>query len=104
MKFVNEQRESIRDSKLILVFFFGSKFRFACNCIQSILIDYFFRYKLVLADDLVELLDPIRLKIEDYLRNRDYLESVLRDGRDAASQIAQNTMAEVKTKIGVNIS
>lgn len=51
----------------------------------------------------MELLDPIRLKIEDYLRNRDYIESVLRDGRDAASQIAENTMAEVKTKIGVNL-
>lgn len=65
--------------------------------------DNIFRYKSVVAEDLVELLDPIRLKIEDYLRNRDYIESVLRDGRDAASQIAENTMAEVKTKIGVNL-
>lgn len=63
----------------------------------------FSRYKLALAEDLVLLLDPIRLKIEDYLKNRDYLESVLKDGRDNASHTAQQTMIEVKKKIGVNI-
>lgn len=63
----------------------------------------FSRYKLALAEDLVLLLDPIRLKIENYLKNRDYLESVLKDGRDNASHTAQQTMIEVKKKIGVNI-
>lgn len=66
-------------------------------------LNIFSRYKLALAEDLVLLLDPIRLKIEDYLKNRDYLESVLKDGRDNASHTAQQTMIEVKKKIGVNI-
>lgn len=57
----------------------------------------------MLAEDLVNLLDPIRLKIEDYLKNRDYLESVLRDGRDLAAQTAETTMKEVKSRIGVNV-
>ncbi|XP_031632535.1 tryptophan--tRNA ligase, mitochondrial isoform X2 [Contarinia nasturtii] len=61
------------------------------------------KYKLVLADDLVNLLDPIRLKIEDYLKNRDYLEAVLKDGRDVASQTAETTLKEVKHRVGVNI-
>lgn len=51
----------------------------------------------------MNLLDPIRLKIEDYLNNRDYLEKVLKDGRDLAAQTAEVTMDEVKSRIGVNI-
>lgn len=57
----------------------------------------------MLAEDLVNLLDPIRLQIEDYLRNRDYLEVVLKDGRDRAMQTAEVTIDEVKTKVGANI-
>lgn len=56
---------------------------------------------MVLAEDLVILLDPIRRKIEDYLNNRDYLLTVLKDGRHRALETASNTMAEVKKKIGV---
>ena len=57
----------------------------------------------MLAEDLVNLLDPIRLKIEDYLKNRDYLASVLKDGRNVAAETAETTMKEVKERIGVNI-
>lgn len=57
----------------------------------------------MLAEDLVNLLDPIRLKIEDYLKNRDYLASVLKDGRNVATETAETTMKEVKERIGVNI-
>lgn len=57
----------------------------------------------MLAEDLVSLLDPIRLKIDDYLKNRDYLESVLREGRDVSAETAEATMKEVKSRIGVNI-
>lgn len=60
-----------------------------------------FRYKLVIAEDLANLLEPIRRKIEDYLNNRDYLLAVLKDGRHRAVETASNTMAEVKKKIGV---
>lgn len=57
----------------------------------------------MLAEDLVNLLDPIRLKIDDYLKNRDYIESVLRDGREWALESAENTMHDVRQRIGVNI-
>lgn len=57
----------------------------------------------MLAEDLVNLLDPIRLKIEDYLKNRDYLEKVLKDGQVLAAETAEATIKEVKSRIGVNI-
>lgn len=57
----------------------------------------------MLADDLVNLLDPIRLKIEDYLKNRDYIETVLRSGREWALESAGKTMCEVRQRIGVDI-
>lgn len=57
----------------------------------------------MLADDLIALLDPIRLRIEDYLKNRDYLETVLRNGRDWATRSAETTMSEVKSRIGVKL-
>lgn len=57
----------------------------------------------MLGDDLVNLLDPIRLKIEDYLKNRDYLETVLKDGRDVATQTAEKTMKEVKNLVGIDV-
>lgn len=57
----------------------------------------------MLAEDLINHLDPIRLKIEDYLKNRDYLESVLKNGRDIAQQSAEKTMKEVKNRIGVDV-
>lgn len=60
----------------------------------------FVRLKMTLAEELIQLLNPIRLKIEDYLKNRDYLLAVLRDGRDKAAETAENTMAEVRKKVG----
>lgn len=57
----------------------------------------------MLADDLVELLDPIRGKIEDYLKNRDHIETVLRNGREWALKSAEKTMHDVRHRIGVKI-
>lgn len=62
-----------------------------------------FRYKLVVADAVIKRFDPIRLKIDDYLKNRDYLISILKTGRDTASQRAEETIKEVKMRIGQNI-
>lgn len=87
----------------------GSKSHF--NSVIAILISekefvnilVFLRYKLVLGDDLVSVIDPIRLKIEDYLKNRDYIETVLRNGRDWATQSAEKTMDDVRKRIGVKV-
>lgn len=71
--------------------------------INNIFIIKFERYKLVLADDLVELLDPIRRRIEDYLKNRDHIETVLKQGREWALNSAEKTMTDVRQRIGVKI-
>lgn len=63
----------------------------------------FCRYKLVVAESLINQLNPIRLKIEEYLKNRDYLLSVMKIGRDRASERAENTLREVKEKVGMVI-
>lgn len=61
----------------------------------------FFRYKFVVADALIEHINPIRLQIEDYLKNPDYLCSVLADGSDRARETAEKTIEEVKAKVGL---
>lgn len=62
---------------------------------------YFARYKFVVAESLIEHFNPIRLEIENYLRNPEYLESILERGNDKAREVAQKTMDEVKAKVGL---
>jgi tryptophanyl-tRNA synthetase len=53
------------------------------------------------AEALIEHLNPIRQKIEDYLKNPEYLCSVLDDGNDRARETAEKTNDEVKAKVGL---
>ncbi|KAL7035413.1 hypothetical protein ACKWTF_008357 [Chironomus riparius] len=59
------------------------------------------QYKFVVADALVEHFNPIRLKVEDYLKNPDYLQSILEKGNDKAREVAEKTIDEVKAKVGL---
>lgn len=59
------------------------------------------KYKLIVADNLISYFDPIRKKIKDYSLNKDFLESVLRKGSDKAREFAEQTMKEVKEKVGL---
>lgn len=59
------------------------------------------KYKLRLADILISHINPIRDKIEDYLKHPEYLSSILKAGADKASEIAEVTMVEVKSKVGL---
>lgn len=59
------------------------------------------QYKLKVAEALIEHLNPIRTKIEDYLKNPEYLWKILEDGNDKACEIAEKTMKEVKSKVGL---
>lgn len=61
----------------------------------------FFRYKFVVADSLISHFNPIREKIDDYLKNPDYLWSVLEAGSDKAAEVAEKTLDEVKEKVGL---
>lgn len=62
------------------------------------------KYKLVVADAIIQHLNPIRLKLEDLKKNPDYLWSTLEDGSRAASEIAEATLQEVKHRVGLGRS
>lgn len=61
------------------------------------------RYKAQVADAVIAHMDPIRLRIEDLLRNPEYLVDVLRMGGEKASVVAQRTIEEVKQKVGLGL-
>jgi tryptophanyl-tRNA synthetase len=59
------------------------------------------KYKFVVADSIIEHFAPIRLKMEDYLKNPDYVWNALSLGNDKAREIAEKTIDEVKFKVGL---
>ncbi|KAG4074115.1 hypothetical protein HA402_014320 [Bradysia odoriphaga] len=61
------------------------------------------KYKFRVADAVIERIDPIRLKIEDYLKNPEYLIDVMRIGAEKSSRIAEETIVDVKRKVGVGV-
>ena len=58
-------------------------------------------YKLLLAQALTDHFAPIRERSEYLTNNKDHLESVLRQGEDAARQIAAETMDQVSKLVGL---
>lgn len=62
------------------------------------------QYKLVLAEVVIEALKPIREKICQYLNSPDYLINVLERGREKAVGLAEDTLQEVKDKVGFNVN
>ena len=59
------------------------------------------QYKLRLSEILVEHFSPIREKIEYFLKNREHLEQILTDGSNRAQNIAEQTMTEVRERVGL---
>lgn len=59
------------------------------------------KYKMRVADEVIEHLNPIRLRINDYLKNEDFLCTVLEKGRLKVCEVAAKTIAEVKEKVGL---
>ncbi len=57
--------------------------------------------KRILAERLIEFLGPIQEKRNRYLEDRNKLEEILETGRQKAGQMAQATMKEVRSAIGV---
>jgi tryptophanyl-tRNA synthetase len=53
-----------------------------------------------LAQDINKTIDPIRLKIQEYSSNKDYLRKVVNTGRDKARESASKTLREVREIIG----
>lgn len=57
-------------------------------------------FKKETGEAVVELLRPIREKTEDLLKNKDYLETVYREGAAKANHLARKTLDKVYRKVG----
>lgn len=58
------------------------------------------QFKPLLTETTVEALKPIQDKYHELMDNRDYLDSVLRDGSHKASEMANQTLTRVKEAMG----
>lgn len=56
-----------------------------------------------MADAVIDKINPIRLQIEDYLKNPEYLVDILKIGTEKCSQIAEETLVDVKKKVGIGL-
>ena len=57
-------------------------------------------FKVAVAEAVIDELAPIREKYADYLKNKDYLQSVYKEGAQRASYLANKTMRKVYRKLG----
>ncbi|NDJ20752.1 tryptophan--tRNA ligase [Nostoc sp. B(2019)] len=61
------------------------------------------QFKPLLTDTIIESLKPIQEKYQTITEDKSYLESVLRDGRQKAQAIANQTLAQVKAALGYSV-
>lgn len=61
------------------------------------------QFKPLLAETIVETLRPIQEKYDAVMADRGYLESVLRQGREQAEAVANETLAAVKAAMGYSV-
>lgn len=57
-------------------------------------------FKATVAEAVSEHLLPIQARYEDYMKNKDYLESIYIRGAEAAQGISRRTLSKVKKKVG----
>lgn len=57
-------------------------------------------FKSAVAEAVAEHLSPIQAKYNDYMKNKDYLESVYKKGAEAAFSVSRRTLSKVKKKVG----
>jgi tryptophanyl-tRNA synthetase len=58
------------------------------------------QFKPLLAEVAIEALKPIQARYRDIMDNQDYLNQVLREGRQKAESVANQTLARVKEALG----
>jgi tryptophanyl-tRNA synthetase len=58
------------------------------------------QFKPLLTEATIAALEPIQQKYRDVIDDKGYLESVLRDGREKASAVANATLLRVKDALG----
>ena len=61
------------------------------------------QFKPLLTEATIEHLRPIQAKYHEVMTDKTYLESILRDGRNQAAAIANQTLADVKAALGFSI-
>ncbi len=57
-------------------------------------------FKAAVAEAVAEHLLPIQARYEDYMKNKDYLESIYIRGAEAAQGVSRRTLGKVKKKVG----
>lgn len=63
----------------------------------------FYRYKLVVAEAVIQHLQPITSEIKSLLNDKQYLKNILEDGAQQANEIAETTATEVRLKMGLRM-
>jgi len=61
------------------------------------------QFKPLLTEVTIEALKPIQQKYQEVMEEKGYLESVLREGRQKAEAVANQTLARVKTALGYSV-
>ncbi|MHC5936910.1 tryptophan--tRNA ligase [Nostoc sp.] len=61
------------------------------------------QFKPLLTDTIIESLKPIQEKYQSITADKSYLESVLRDGGEKATAIANQTLSQVKAALGFSL-
>jgi tryptophanyl-tRNA synthetase len=61
------------------------------------------QFKPLLTETAINALKPIQDKYQEVMAEKGYLESVLRDGREKAEAIANQTLADVKAALGYTV-
>jgi tryptophanyl-tRNA synthetase len=61
------------------------------------------QFKPLLTEATIEHLRPIQAKYQEVTADKTYLESVLRNGRNQAAEIANQTLADVKAALGFSV-
>lgn len=62
------------------------------------------QFKPLLTETAIAALNPIQEKYQAVMADKGYLESVLRDGRQKAEEIANDTLSKVKTALGYSVA
>jgi len=61
------------------------------------------QFKPLLTQTVIAALKPIQEKYQAVMDDKGYLESVLRDGREKAEAIANDTLSKVKVALGYSL-
>lgn len=57
-------------------------------------------FKTAVGEAVVANLEPIQQKVKELAKNQDYIDSVIKEGAEKASRLAQRTLQKVQKKIG----